>query len=331
MKRPEIIGEISANHGGSIAKAIDLIESAAIAGADAVKIQLWTPRKMVVDCAYVLDSGTWQGQTLADLYYDAHTPWEWIPALMQTATDFGVPLIASVFDLPSLAILEAHDCPRYKIASFELVDLPLIEAVARTGRPMIMSTGMATDQEIREAVTVARHAKCRDLTLLHCISAYPAPASSAGLYRMAEMEDRFGCPVGLSDHTLGHGVAIAAAVLGAAMIEKHIIMHRSDGGPDATFSMEINELREMVREIDRATQACSNPPYQPGQDPNEEPQRKLRRSLYWARDIKQGETVTRDHLMTARPALGKNPSEIGFIVGNTATQDHKQHTPVQTI
>ncbi len=334
MKRPEIIAEISCNHGGSVTQAASLIEASIMAGADAVKIQVWDRDRMVVDRSLQINGGTWDGQNMAALYDQAHTPWDWIPMLIAASRMANVParFIASVFDVQSLQECEKYNgVDAYKIASFELVDLPLIEAVAKTGKPMIMSTGMATYEEMVHAVTVARRAGCQDLTLLHCTSAYPAPASSAGLLKMQTMQKNFGCPVGLSDHTLGNGVAIAAAVLGAAMIEKHIIMHRSDGGPDATFSMEISELREMVREIDRATQACSNPPYQPGQDPNEEPQRKLRRSLYWAKDIAMGETVTKEHLMTARPANGRPPADIAFLVGMLASEPHKQHTPVQTI
>lgn len=331
MKKPEIVAEISANHNGKLQKALELVHACALACADAVKIQMWTPDRMVVDPELTIEGGTWHGKNMRDLYRQANTPADWIHPIMNEAYCLDLPVIASVFDIEALAILEAHNCPRYKIASFELVDLPLIEAVAKTNKPMIMSTGMATDEEIREATVVARRAGCMDLTLLHCVSAYPAPASSAGLYRMAQMEDMFGCPVGLSDHTLGMGVPIAAAVLGAAMIEKHIIMHRSDGGPDATFSMEINELRDMVREIDRATQACAKPPYPPGQDPNEAPQRVLRRSLYWAKDINTGERITKDHLMTARVAKGRFPSDIAYLVGMPATQPHKRHTPVQDI
>jgi N-acetylneuraminate synthase len=246
------------------------------------------------------------------------------------ARALGLKPFASVFDHKALDFMERTGCPRYKIASFEILDLPLIEACARTGKPLIISTGMATDEEIRDAVHTAKSAGCVDLTLLHCVSAYPAPASSAGLLEMEVMARRYNCQVGLSDHTLGLGVPIAAAVLGAAMIEKHVTLDRNDGGPDATFSIEPNELLQLSTEINRAKQASSYQPYPRGTDPTEQPQRLLRRTLYWAKDIKAGETITPEHLKTMRPALGANPGAIGLFKGYAATQDHKAGDPVKT-
>lgn len=330
MRRPELVAELSCNHLGSTQQALDLVDGCA-AGADSIKVQVWTKNRMCLDPNYTMRNGTWGGRRLRDLYDEAYTPWAMVEAVFERARKLDLKPFASVFDTDALTFLESLDCPRYKIASFELTDLPLIQAVAETGKPLIMSTGMATDDEIREAVTVARRAGCTNLTLLHCVSSYPAPPSSYGLLDMDRLGRLHGCQVGLSDHTMGMGVPIAAAVLGAAMIEKHVTLDRNDGGPDATFSMNINELAQLSQELDRATQACANPPYPRGSDPNEQPMRKLRRSLYWAKPIYAGERIGRAHLTTARPALGMEPGAMTILIGQVATQNHHPNTPVTKV
>lgn len=324
----ELIAEISCNHLQRQETLDDLIDACAISGADSVKFQIWEPDTMAADRQ--IEGGPWAGKALQDLYRDAYLPWDMAVHGFRRARALGLKPFASVFDHKALDFMERTGCPRYKIASFELLDLPLIEAVAKTGKPMIISTGMGTHEEIQDAVVTARNAGCEDLTLLHCVSAYPAPASSAGLLEMEVMRGRYNCQVGLSDHTLGIGVPIAAAVLGASMIEKHVTLDRNDGGPDAAFSIEPNELRQLVTELSRAKQATAYQPYPRGTDPNEEPQRALRRTLYWAKDIKAGEVITPEHLKTMRPALGAKPAAISLYLGLAATQGHKADHPVTT-
>lgn len=327
MRKPELIAELSCNHLGSIKHALQLVRACVYA--DSIKIQVWEPDTMCLDPDYVIPEGPWAGQKLQNLYRTAHTPRPMVEAIFAEARKLGLNPFASVFDTPSLDYLESLGCPRYKVASFELVDLPLIQAIATTGKPMIMSTGMATDDEIAQALTVARRSGAEDITLLHCVSSYPAASYSAGLLEMQRLRAKFNCPVGFSDHTLGMGVPIAAAVLGAEMIEKHISLTSNDGGPDGEFSMNSKQLMELSQELERATQACTSPAYPRGTDPSEQPQKQLRRSLYWAKDVQQGQTITREHLTTARPAQGLQPSAIGYIVGMPATENHRKNTPVK--
>jgi pseudaminic acid synthase len=328
--RPEIVAELSCNHGGSYQQAQLLVQAAANAGADAVKVQCWDPKRMVLDPAYTLKDGPWKGMKLKDLYDEAHTPWAWIPGLQELAHALNLKFIASVFDTSALAWCIGHKVQRYKIASFELVDTPLIAAVAGTGKPIIMSTGMADSREIANAIYVAGSSGARDITILHCVSAYPALPATFDLQRISHWARIFpDCKVGLSDHSTGTAVAVAATVFGATMIEKHFILDRRDGGPDAAFSLEPDELRRLRQDTEAAYQACiPHTERTVCKEIEEDPQRKLRRSLYWARDLEQGHIVRDDDVITARPALGLPPSEKRHIVGRTLTGPVKRGQPI---
>ena len=318
IKRPDIIAELSCNHLGSLERALALVDAAKYCGADGIKIQCWEPNRMVVDRSYVLPDGPWAGRNLFDLYEEAHTPWDWIPKIFERAKQHNLGRIASVFDTEALRYLQEMDTPCYKIASFELVDLPLIEAVRETGKPIILSTGMADDLEVWQALRVSgMHAQPpRDITLLHCISAYPAPPVTMRLTQIPYMRETFGVPVGLSDHSVGIAAAVAATALGATMIEKHFTLARANGGPDAAFSIEPDELSELVNATQEAHDAMIMIPTT-DHDPIEEPQRRLRRSLYWARDIQPGETIQAGDMTTARPAQGLKPCEAHRVLGKT--------------
>jgi len=324
--KPFIVAEMSANHLGSLDRALAIIDAAAEAGADAVKVQTWDHGRMVVDEGYVIRSGPWEGWLLAELYREAFTPRAWWPAMQERAASVGVELFSSVFDEPSLWFLEAHHVARHKIASCELVDLPLIRAVAATGKSLILSTGMGTFGEILEAVLAAEGEGCEDLTLLRCVSAYPARPMEACLATMADMLERYSCKVGLSDHSLGLGVAVAAAALGADMIEKHLTIRRLDGGPDAAFSMEPEEFADMVVACRQAAQAVGEVRYGPTK--HEEPQVALRRSLWWAKSLPQGHIVVPGDCLSARPADGLPPKEQPKVLGRHLRLDVKRCEPV---
>lgn len=326
--KPEIICEMSCNHMGNLSRAYSIIRGCADAGADAVKIQVWAKGGMVINpCDYRIEDGPWQGNTLASLYAAAWTPDLWLPHLFLSAKDCNIELFASVFDVQSLALLEQCGCPRYKIASFELVDTPLIQAAAETGKPLILSTGMATPEEIERAVDTAWQAGCQDLTLLHCVSAYPAPPEACGLNDMVNMANRYrSAKVGLSDHTTGLGVPIAATALGATMIEKHVMLRAEDETLDRAFSTPIDRLPALVTGIREAVAAMTAPEGVAARA--QDPQRALRRSLYWARDIRKGEIITRNHLVTARPALGAPPEMLFALAGTFSEVDAKAGEPV---
>lgn len=326
MPKPFIVAELSANHLGDLTRALQIIDSAAKAGADAVKVQTWDPGRMVVDEGYIVRSGPWEGRLLVELYREAFTPCNWWPAMQATAAESGIELFSSVFDEPSLEFLEAHQVQRHKIASFELVDLPLIRVAAATGKPLILSAGMATLVEINDAVLAAQDAGCHDFTLLRCVSAYPARPGEACLATMADLRGRYGCKVGLSDHSLGLGVAVAAAALGADMIEKHLTLRRLDGGPDAAFSMEPDEFADMVVACRQAAQAVGEVRYGPTK--HEEPQLALRRSLWWVRDLPQGHIVVPGDLVSARPADGLPPKAQPEVLGRYLNRDVKRGEPV---
>lgn len=320
--KPYIVAEVSCNHLGSLGRAFELIDYAAYAGADAVKFQCWKDGTMVLG-DYTIDGTVWAGERMRDLYRDAYTPWEWFPKLFDYAKRVGIECFASVFDHESLAFLESLGCPRYKIASFEIVDLPLIAAVAKTGKPIIISTGMAGMDAIHAAVDAADDA---EVTLLKCTSAYPAGAADSNLATMRDMIGYARTKAGLSDHTLGLAVPVAATALGATMIEKHLTLRRADGGPDAAFSSEPHEFKAMVDACREAAQAIGEVRY--GPTDAELPSLQFRRSLYWAKDIEPGEMITREHLRTARPALGLPPKAMYELIGTTAKYGAKKHTPV---
>lgn len=316
---PYIIAELSANHNGDLQRALAMIDVAKQAGADAVKLQTYTADTMTIDCDstdFQINGGLWGGQTLHKLYQQAYTPWEWHEALFARGRALGIAVFSTPFDVTSLEFLEQLDPPAYKIASFELVDHPLIERVAATGKPMIMSTGMATLSEIEEGVVAARRGGCHDLILLHCISGYPTPAGEANLRVLRNMAETFGVAVGLSDHTLGTAVSVAACALGAVAIEKHYTMRRADGGPDSAFSLEPEELTQLVRECRIAHEALGRVSYD--LKPSEAPNRVFRRSLYAVADIAVGEVFTAMNVRAIRPAYGLPPKYLPEILGQVA-------------
>jgi len=300
MNTPVIVAEMSANHLGSLERALRIVDAAADAGADCLKVQTWTPGRMCIDTSYTLDHGPWAGQRLADLYEQAFLPWEWHKPIFERARERGLIPFSAAFDRESVDFLETLGVDRHKVASFELTDLPLIRYMASKGKPMILSTGMATMEEISAAFLSAN----QPLTVLKCTSAYPAPLASCNLAVLREWR-RIGFPlVGLSDHTMGHDAAIVATALGATMIEKHLTLSRSDGGPDAGFSVEPHEFRSLVDAVRCASLALGAVRYgpQPGEDTS------LRRSLWVLRDISRGEPLRLgDNVVTARPATGLPP------------------------
>jgi N-acetylneuraminate synthase len=326
---PYVIAEISANHNGSLERARMLIRAAAQAGADAVKLQTYRPDTITLDCdrpEFQLNQGPWAGQSLYDLYADAHMPWDWHAPLFAEAEGCGITIFSTPFDDTAVELLEALDAPAYKIASFELVDLPLIQRVAGTGKPMIMSTGMATRTEIAEAVEAARVAGCRDLALLHCVSGYPAPIAEANLATIPALAARFGVEAGLSDHTLGITAAITAVALGASIIEKHVTLRRADGGPDAAFSLEPEELRDLIIGVREAHAALGSADH--GLQDSERGNAALRRSLYVVADVAHGEILTTDNVRSIRPGHGLRPKYLPDIIGKAATRKLDRGMPV---
>ena len=302
MNRPFIVAEMSANHLGSLERALKIVEAAADAGADAIKLQTWSPDTMCIDQGYTLRHGPWAGRTLFDLYREAWTPWEWHKPIFDYARILGLVPFSAAFDRESVDFLETLGVDRHKVASFELTDLPLIRYMASKGKPMILSTGMATEAEIWSALNAAYEVSEQRVLLLKCTSAYPADASDANLNTIRLVLSN---GWGLSDHTIGVGVACAAAALGATMIEKHLTLARSDGGPDAGFSMEPAEFKQMVVECRRAALARGRVHYGPG--PNESTD--LRRSLWVTKDVVPGEPLRLGfNVVTARPALGLSPA-----------------------
>ena len=328
-RAPYVIAELSANHNGNLDNALKLIEVAAQCGADAVKLQTYTADTITLDHdgpGFVLTDGPWKGRKLHDLYDEAHTPWEWHPALFAKARDCGIACFSSPFDSTAVDLLESLDAPAYKIASFELIDHGLIERVARTGKPVLMSRGMANAQEIEEAVAVARGAGCKDLLLFHCVSGYPAPAEDINLASIPDLARRFDVAVGLSDHTIGNAVATASVALGAVAIEKHFILSRSDGGPDAAFSMEPAELTDLVAATRTAAAALGEPSY--SLKGSESAQATLRRSLYVVADVKAGEPLTDRNIRSIRPGYGLAPKHLRAVLGRAAARDLPRGTPL---
>ena len=322
---PYVICELSANHNGSLERALEMIDAAAATGADAIKIQTYTPDTMTIDHdgpEFRITGGLWHGRTLYDLYREAQTPFEWHAAMFERARERGVTLFSTPFDETAADLLEDLGAPAYKIASFEAIDLALIAYVARKGKPMIISTGMANRGEIGEAVATARDNGCADIVLLHCVSAYPAPVEDANVRTVPLLADVFGCVAGLSDHTPGTAAAVASVALGGAVVEKHFTLARGDGGPDAAFSMEPAEFAALVADCKTAWRALGKP----GFDllGSEKASLVHRRSLYVVADIAAGEAITPANVRSIRPGHGMAPKLLPEILGRAAARDLKR-------
>jgi N-acetylneuraminate synthase len=325
-----VIAELSANHGQDLSQALRLIEVAGKAGADAIKLQTYTPDTITIACnsePFQIRGGTlWDGKTLHELYAEAYTPWEWQPKLKQAAEDLGMQCFSSAFDASAVDFLEAIHVPAHKIASFELVDLPLIRKVAATGKPLIISTGMATLEEIEEAVLTARQAGASQIALLKCTSAYPAPAEEMNLRTIPELARHFKVPVGISDHTVGIAVPVAAVSLGACIVEKHLTLSRADGGPDGAFSLEPAEFKAMVDAVRTAGKALGEVHF--GVSERESKSRMFRRSLFVVQDVKKGEPFTSENVRSIRPAHGLHTRHLTEVLGKTASRDVVRGTPL---
>jgi pseudaminic acid synthase len=324
-----IIAEMSANHHHNFDEAVKIVEAAKEAGADAIKLQTYTPNTMTIDCdnEYFRIHGTiWEGRNLYDLYGDAYTPWEWQPKLKQIANDLGLDLFSTPFDNTAVDFLEGMDVPAYKIGSFENIDIPLIRQVAQTGKPIIMSNGMATLAEIDEAVRTIKGVGNTKLALLKCTSAYPSPPEVANLRTIPHLADTFSVPVGLSDHTLGIAVPVAAAALGACIIEKHFTLSRTIPGPDSAFSLEPSEFKAMVEAVRMAEKALGRVEYGPGM--HEEASTVFRRSLFVVQDMRAGETFTPDNVRSIRPGYGLPPRYLDDVLGRQASKDIERGTPL---
>jgi pseudaminic acid synthase len=328
-KSPFIIAEMSGNHNQSLDQALSIVDVAAAAGAHAIKLQTYTAETMTLNIDegefFISDpKSLWVGQSMHALYEKASTLWEWHAPIMQRAKEKGILCFSSPFDESAVDFLETLDVPCYKIASFECIDLPLIRKVAKTGKPMIISTGMASISEIAEAVDTARSEGCQDLVLLKCTSTYPASPENTNLRTIPHMRELFGCEVGLSDHTMGIGAAVAAVAYGATVIEKHFTLSRADGGVDAAFSMEPDEMKSLVVETERAWQALGQIKYGPTQA--EEKARLRRRSLYIAEDMKAGDELNVENLRIVRPGMGLAPKYHELLLGRKVNQDLKKGT-----
>lgn len=326
---PFIIAEMSGNHNQSLERALDIVEAAAKAGAHGLKLQTYTPDTMTID----LDEGEfhisdpkslWAGTSLYKLYGEAYTPWEWHKPIFERARALGLIPFSTPFDDTAVEFLESLDVPCYKIASFENTDLPLIRRVAATGKPLIISTGMATAAELDETVRAAREAGCKQLVLLKCTSTYPSTATNTNIQTIPHMRELFGCEVGLSDHTMGIGVAVASVALGATVIEKHFTLRRADGGVDSTFSMEPAEMAQLVAETEGAWLALGHVSYGPIEA--EKASIQFRRSLYVVKDLKVGDVLTRENVRAIRPGWGLPTKHLQDVLGRTIKRDVKRGT-----
>jgi len=328
---PFVIAEMSGNHNQSLDQALRIVDAAAKAGAHALKLQTYTADTMTLDIAegefFIQDADSlWAGSSLYSLYEKAHTPWEWHAPIFERARSLGMLAFSTPFDETAVDFLESLDVPAYKIASFENTDIPLIRRVAATGKPMIISTGMASIAELDDSVRAAREAGCKDLVLLKCTSTYPASPLNSHIRTIAHLRELFGCHVGLSDHTMGVGVSVAAVAMGATIIEKHFTLDRADGGVDASFSLEPAELASLVIETERAWQGMGHVHY--GATQAEQKSLVFRRSLYVVADIAAGEVLTAQNVRAIRPGLGLAPKHIDAVLGRTARQAIKRGTPL---
>lgn len=329
---PFIVAEMSGNHNQSLERALEIVEAAARSGAHAVKLQTYTADTMTLNLRegefFISDPDSpWKGTSLYELYQKAHTPWKWHEPIFEKCRKLGMICFSTPFDETAVDFLETLNTPCYKIASFENTDIPLIRKVAATGKPLILSTGMATAAELDEAIRTARESGCKDIILLKCTSTYPASPGNSNLQTIPHMRDLFRVPVGLSDHTLGVGVAVAAVALGATVIEKHFTIRRSDGGVDAAFSLEPEEMRVLVTETERAWKALGEILYGPVEE--EKKSLLFRRSLYVAKDMKEGDIFTKENLKSVRPGLGLPPKFLYILLGKKTNQDLKRGTPVR--
>lgn len=327
---PYIIAELSANHNGSLQRALDTVTAACEAGADAIKLQTYTPDTMTIDCDrpdFRIRGGLWDGYMLYDLYKEAQTPYEWHEPLFSHARNLGMAIFSTPFDESAVDLLEGLNAPAYKIASFEIVDLPLIRYAASTGKPMIMSTGMASEDEIAEAVDAAHDGGCHDLVLLHCVSSYPAPMEQANLRHIPELAARFGVVAGLSDHTLGTTAAVTSVAVGACLIEKHFTLSRRDKGPDSAFSLEPDDLRRLCVETKDAWAALGHGGFQ--RQLAEAGSRVFRRSLYFVRDLPAGTVIGPEDVRRIRPGMGLAPKYYDAVVGSRVARDVDRGEAVQ--
>lgn len=327
---PFVVAELSGNHNGDLGRALALMEAAKEAGADAVKLQTYTPDTMTIDCdrpEFRVTGGLWDGYTLYDLYRWAHTPWDWHEPLFAKGHDLGITVFSTPFDASAVDFLEQFDPPAYKIASFENTDLALVTRVVATGRPVIVSTGMASLRELDDLVQTARQAGCRDLALLHCVSAYPARSEEANLRTIPHLAEAFQAVVGLSDHTPGTAVAVVAIALGAAVVEKHLTLNRADGGPDAAFSLEPDELAALVAGCRDAHAALGKVSYE--RTRSEEGSVIFRRSVFAVADIAKGEPFTERNLRAIRPGHGLAPRHLADVIGRHATRPVARGEPLR--
>ena len=326
---PYIVAELSANHNGSIETAREMIEVAKQSGADAVKLQTYRPDTITIYCDHEdfrIHGGLWDNRTLYDLYAEAHMPWEWHTPLFEHAKKLGITIFSSPFDSTAVDLLEDLNAPAYKIASFELIDLPLVKYVASTRKPMILSTGMADAEEIQEAIDAAHEGGCKELAILHCVSGYPAPVEDYNLRVIPDMIQRFGLVTGLSDHTLDNTTALASIAMGAAIIEKHFTLDRNGEGPDDSFSLEPEELSQLCRDSKAAWDSLGSVSYE--RKKSEQENVIFRRSLYVVKDIKAGEILTKENVRSIRPGYGLAPKFYDQILGRVVSHDISFGTPL---
>ena len=334
QKKPFIIAEMSGNHNQSLERALKIVEAAAEAGVDAVKLQTYTADTMTInksDGEFLItdENSLWKGYSLYELYQKAHTPWEWHKSIFERCRELGILCFSTPFDASAVEFLEELDCPIYKIASFENIDLPLVRKIAQTGKPIIASTGMASLAEIDDLVRAAGKNGCQDLTLLKCTSSYPAKPDEINLMTIQDMKKQFQCSVGLSDHTLGIGVAVAAIVMGASVIEKHFTLSRADGGVDAAFSLEPEEMKQLVKECNVVKSALGKVTY--GMTQKEERSRQFRRSLYVVKEVKAGDVFTKENIRSIRPGKGLSPKYYDDVLGKKANVDIAVGTPLTDV